>query len=65
MNSGYFVGLCQWSSFFQFFTPNEQSLIKKASTPKSFLTIFNDKDWRTIIELKNKAEDEGFRHTLN
>lgn len=65
MNSGYFAGLCQWQSFFQFFSPNEQSLIKKASTPKSFLTIFNDKDWRTIIELKNKAEDEGFRHTLN
>jgi hypothetical protein len=63
MNSGYCLALCKWPLFSEFFTPNEQSLIKKASTPKSFLTIFSDKDWRNIIKLKNKAEDEGFRYT--
>lgn len=65
MNCGYFAALCGWPLLDTFFSPNEQSLIKRASTPKSFLTIFNDKDWRTIIDLKQRAEDEGFRHTLN
>ena len=65
MNSGYFAKLCQWDQFYSFFTPMEQVLLKKMCTQKGFSTIKNDRDWRTIISLKNKAEDFGFNYTLN
>jgi hypothetical protein len=44
-----------------YFTPLEKALVLKASTLGGFMKISLEKDWRKLLDISTKAEDEGFR----
>jgi hypothetical protein len=60
--SGYWKALLAWPSCAILFPVPDRSLIQKASTPQSFVKIGLEKDWKKLLQLKEAAEDEGFRH---
>jgi len=62
-SSGYWKALLAWPSCTSFFPLSDRSLIQKASTPQSFVKIGLEKDWKKLLQLKEAAEDEGFRHS--
>lgn len=60
-NMGYWKDLYYWRNFSLYFSPVEKELILKASTLKGFMKISLEKDWRKLLDIGTKAEDEGFR----
>lgn len=61
-NSGYWKELYYWPDLLIHFTPQDKSLVLKASTLQGFMKITLEKDWRKLHEIKLMAEDEGYRH---
>lgn len=61
VTSGYWLALYKWPTCDVLFTPGEMNLLAKASTLNGFLKIALEKDWRKLLEIKNKAAEEGFR----
>jgi hypothetical protein len=60
-NAGYWKDLYYWTNFSLYFTPLEKALVLKASTLGGFMKISLEKDWRKLLDISTKAEDEGFR----
>lgn len=60
-NSGYWKALYYWQDLQNHFSPIDKALILKSSTLQGFMKIPLERDWRRLIEIKTKAEDEGFR----
>lgn len=58
---GYWKSLLTWSNLSSHTTPNEQGLITKASTSQGVLRVSLEKDWRKLMEIKERCESEGFR----
>lgn len=61
VNNGYWSALYKWPMCRQLFTPSEVNLLSKASTITGFMKIALEKDWRKLIDIKLRAEEEGFR----
>ena len=61
VTSGYWLALYKWPNSGGLFTPGEMNLLAKASTLSGFMKISLEKDWRKLLEIKNKAIEEGFR----
>jgi hypothetical protein len=61
VTSGYWLALYKWPASGGIFTPGEISLLSKASTLNGFMKIALEKDWRRLLEVRDKASDEGFR----
>lgn len=60
-NSGYWKALYYWHDLQNHFSIVDKSLVFKSSTLQGFMKIPLEKDWRRLLEIKAKAEDEGFR----
>ncbi|MBY0579187.1 MAG: AIPR family protein [Burkholderiales bacterium] len=61
--SGYWNALYLWDQSRELFTPQELSLLLKASTIQGVFKIALEKDWRRLIQVRDKADDEGFRYS--
>jgi hypothetical protein len=61
VTSGYWLALYKWPTSGEIFTPSEISLLSKASTLNGFMKIAVEKDWLKLLEVRNKATNEGFR----
>lgn len=61
-SQGYWDALNSWDEKKLLFTPSEKALLNKARTLPNVMKISLEKDWRKLIEMKTKAEDDGFRH---
>lgn len=61
--SGYWNALLAWPRCTTLFPVPDRSLIQKASTQQGFVRIGLEKDWKKLLQLKEAAEDEGFRHS--
>jgi hypothetical protein len=61
VTSGYWQSLYKWPNVGEKITPAEKSLLLKACTLNGFLKINLEKDWRKLLEIKEKMHDEGFR----
>jgi len=57
----YWAALLKWPQTTNLLSPAERSLVIKASTINGFMKINIEKDWRKLIEIKQRCEDEGFR----
>lgn len=62
-NSGYWRALYYWQDLLNYISPIDKALIFKSTTLQGFMKIPLEKDWRRLLEIKAKVEDEGFRHT--
>ena len=63
-SQGYWDALNSWDEKKLLFTPSEKTLLSKARSLTGVMKISLPKDRRKLMEMKAKAEDEGFRHTL-
>ena len=61
VTSGYWLALYKWPTSRELFTPGEMNLLAKASTLNGFMKVALEKDWRKLLEIKNRASEEGFR----
>jgi hypothetical protein len=61
-SQGYWDALNSWDDKKLLFTPSEKTLLSKAKSLTSVMKISLERDWRKLIEIKTKAEDDGFRH---
>lgn len=59
--NGYWLALIGWPLLDSFLSPPEYALVSKVSTVAGFNKINTEKDWRHLIEIKNRCELEGFR----
>ena len=60
--SGFWLSLYKWPQKETLFTPSEINLLSKAMTINGFTKVNFEKDWRKLLEIKTKAEEDGFRH---
>ena len=60
--SGYWTTLNSWDEKKLLFTPSEKALLQKAKTLTGVMKISLERDWRKLIDMKTKAESDGFRH---
>jgi len=60
-NSGYWAALFRWPQTAKLLLPEERDLVGKASTIQGFIKINVEKDWRKLLEIKQRCEEEGFR----
>lgn len=58
---GYWGSLNKWDDEKLLFTPSEKSLLARAMSYKAVIKISIESDWRKLIGMRVKAEDEGFR----
>jgi hypothetical protein len=58
---GYWTALLKWPRTTTLLPPAERNLVIKASTLQGFMKINIEKDWRKLIEVKQRCEGEGFR----
>jgi len=59
--SGYWHALLKWSGLTSHILPAERNLLIKASTVQGFTKVNTEKDWRKLLDIRQKCEDEGFR----
>jgi len=62
-SAGYWTSLMNWPKTTDLLLSNEQNLVRKASTIQGFMKVNIEKDWRKLIEIKKRCEEEGFRNT--
>lgn len=62
--NGYWLALAGWPLLDRFLSPPEHVLVLKVSTVIGFNKVNTEKDWRHLMEIKNRCELEGFRHSL-
>jgi hypothetical protein len=58
---GYWKALLEWSKSTELLIPEEYNLVHRASTLQGFAKINIEKDWRRLLDVRKKCEDEGFR----
>lgn len=58
---GYWKALLEWDKSATLLIPDEYRLVSRASTLPSVIKINTEKDWRRLLVIKQKCEDEGFR----
>jgi len=58
---GYWRALGEWEKSRAFVLDSEASLLARASTPAGAARIVTDKEWKRLLEIKTRCEDEGFR----
>jgi hypothetical protein len=61
-SSGYWTALLKWPKTTDFLLAAERNLVIKASTVQGFMKINIEKDWRKLLEIKQRCEEEGFRN---
>lgn len=61
--SGYWQALLDWHRFENTVSPVDRSLVSRAATVNGFIKVNTEKDWKRLIEIRNRCEDEGFRHS--
>lgn len=62
-SKGYWSALLKWHAIDKLLLPEEKKLVIKASTVHGFMKINIEKDWRKLLQIKHRCEDEGFRHS--
>lgn len=60
-SGGYWTALLKWPQTTNLLPPAERNLVIKASTLQGFMKINIEKDWRKLLEIKQRCEEEGFR----
>ena len=60
-SGGYWTALLKWPQKTNLLSPAERNLVIKASTLQGFMKINIEKDWRKLLEIKLRCEEEGFR----
>lgn len=60
-NGGYWTALLKWPQTTNLLLPAERNLVIKASTIQGFMKINIEKDWRKLLEIRQRCEVEGFR----
>jgi hypothetical protein len=63
VRDGYWAALAGWGKAPAMLTEPERALLSRASTTAGFLRINTERDWRKLLEIKQRCEDEGFRRT--
>ncbi|MDP3583825.1 MAG: AIPR family protein [Thiobacillus sp.] len=58
---GYWLALLKWSKISEYVSPAERTLLVRASTAQGVMKINIEKDWRILLEIRKRCEDEGFR----
>ncbi|MCV2367673.1 AIPR family protein [Roseateles oligotrophus] len=59
--SGYWSALLKWTQVSALLLPVERTLVIKASTTHGFMKVNVEKDWRKLLEIQHRCEEEGFR----
>lgn len=62
-SKGYWAALLKWPAIDKLLLPEEKKLVIKASTVHGFMKINIEKDWRKLLQIKHRCEDEGFRYS--
>jgi hypothetical protein len=62
-SSGYWEALLKWPKLTELLPQAERSLVSKASTIHGFTKINSENDWKKLLKIRQKCEDEGFRRT--
>lgn len=61
--NGYWQALLNWQQFDNVVSPVDRSLVSRAATVNGFTKVNTEKDWKRLIEIRNRCEDEGFRNS--
>jgi hypothetical protein len=61
--NGYWTALLKWPNATTLLLPTERNLVTKASTTQGFMRINIEKDWRKLLEIRQRCEGEGFRQS--
>jgi hypothetical protein len=59
--SGFWKALGEWKEMSGHVHGAERNLLLRAATLQGALRITIDKDWKKLLEIKKRCEDEGFR----
>jgi hypothetical protein len=62
-SKGYWKALCGWQALDKHVFGPERTLLEKASTVQGVTRIALEKDWKKLLEIRRRCEDEGFRPT--
>ena len=60
-SNGYWLALLKWSKITDLLPPVEHNLVIKASTIQGFMKVNLEKDWRKLLEIQLRCEEDGFR----
>jgi len=60
-SGGYWTALLKWPKTTDLLLLTERNLVIKASTIQGFMKINIEKDWRKLLEIRHRCQDEGFR----
>lgn len=63
VTNGYWLSLMEWSKFEDTLAPDDRSLILRVCTLAGFTRVNTEKNWRRLLEIKNRCEGEGFRRS--
>jgi hypothetical protein len=58
---GYWRALDEWDKVSKHVLGPERTLLRKASTPDGATKLAVGKDWKKLLDIKRRCEDEGFR----
>lgn len=61
VTSGYWESLLHWRKGNELLTTSDRALLIKASTIEGFMKINSEKQWKKLLEIKIRCEDEGYR----
>ncbi len=59
--NGYWRSLNGWDQVAQHVFGPERTLLQRAATPEGATKLAMGKDWKKLLEIKQRCEDEGFR----
>src|SRR5665213_3294067 len=59
--AGYWQALSEWGQLGKHVFGSEMTLLQKASTPSRATKLAMDKDWKKLLDIKRRCEEEGFR----
>lgn len=62
VTSGYWRSLLDWPKFDDTLSPIDRNLVSRVSTLAGFTKVNTEKDWRRLIEIRDRCEEEGYRH---
>ena len=60
---GYWQSLMNWQRFESTVSPVDRSLVSRAASISGFTKVNTEKDWKRLIEIRNRCEEEGFRYS--
>lgn len=59
--SGYWRSLAGWASMRALTTEADRALVERAASPAGALRIATDREWKRLMDVKARCEEEGFR----